>query len=208
MKPLFATSNPRNLTMNLSRIGALLASLTLATSAHAALKEGDTAPDFEAPAALDGKAYTFALKQALKKGPVVVYFYPAAFTNGCSLQAYTFAQNADQFAAANATVIGLSLDTPEQLREFSADPQSCAGKVPVASDASGRIAQAFDVRVSAPEAGRKNRRGQEITHGRADRTTFIVRPDGKVAAAIAGLAPDEQVHQALAAVRKISSQPK
>lgn len=191
--------------MNRLHLGALLASITLALPAHAALKEGDSAPDFEAPAALAGQAYTFALKQALKTGPVVVYFYPAAFTNGCSLQAHTFAVNAEHFAAANATVIGLSLDTPEQLREFSADPQSCAGKVPVASDASGRIARAFDVRVSAPEAGRKNRRGEEITHGRAERTTFIVTPDGKVAAAIAGVSPDEQVQQALIAVRKLSS---
>lgn len=191
--------------MNRLHLGALLASITLALPAHAALKEGDNAPDFEAPAALAGQAYTFALKQALKTGPVVVYFYPAAFTNGCSLQAHTFAVNAEHFAAANATVIGLSLDTPEQLREFSADPQSCAGKVPVASDASGRIARAFDVRVSAPEAGRKNRRGEEITHGRAERTTFIVTPDGKVAAAIAGVSPDEQVQQALIAVRKLSS---
>lgn len=191
--------------MNLLPIGVLLASVALASPAHAALKEGDTAPDFEAPAALAGQAYTFALRQALKKGPVVVYFYPAAFTNGCSLQAHTFALNAEQFAAAGASVIGLSLDTPEQLREFSADPQSCGGKVPVASDASGLIARAFDVRVSAPEAGRKNRRGEDITHGRAERTTFIVTPDGKVAAVIAAVAPDEQVRQALATVRKISS---
>lgn len=194
--------------MNPSRFGTLLASLAfaaMALPATAALKEGDDAPDFEAPAALAGKGYTFALKQALKKGPVVVYFYPAAFTNGCSLQAHTFAVNADRFAQANATVIGVSLDTPEQLRDFSADPQTCAGRVPVASDTDGRIARAFDVGVSAPVAGRKNNRGQDITHGRADRTTFVVAPDGKVVATIAGIAPDENVHQALAAVRKISS---
>ncbi|MBL0728573.1 peroxiredoxin [Piscinibacter sp. HJYY11] len=186
-------------------LAAVLAAATLALPASAALKEGDTAPDFQAPAALAGKAYTFELKQALKKGPVVVYFYPAAFTNGCSLQAHTFAVNAEQFAAANATVIGLSLDTPEQLREFSADPQTCAGKVPVASDTDGRIARAFDIGVSAPVAGRKNNRGQEITHGRAERTTFVVAPNGKVGATIGGVAPEENVLQALAAVRKISS---
>ena len=192
----------------MTRAALLMAGLVaaaLAAPAGAALKEGDTAPEFEAPAALAGKGYTFALKQALKKGPVVVYFYPAAFTNGCSLQAHTFAVNADQFAAANATVIGLSLDTPEQLREFSSDPQTCAGKVPVASDTDGRIARAFDIGVSAPVAGRKNNRGVEITHGRAERTTFVVSQDGKVAATIGGIAPDENVLQALAAVRKISS---
>jgi peroxiredoxin len=190
---------------------ALLAGIlacSLAWSAVAALRAGDDAPAFEAPAALAGKAYTYTLKQALKSGPVVVYFYPAAFTNGCSLQAHTFAQNAEQFAAASASVIGLSLDTPEQLREFSTDPQSCAGKVPVASDTDGRIARAFNLQVSEPAAGRKNLRGQDITHGRAERTTFIVTPDGKVAATITGVAPDLNVHQALAAVRKLSTHDK
>jgi thioredoxin-dependent peroxiredoxin len=185
----------------------LLASLlagAFALPAGAALKEGDTAPDFKADASLAGQPFTYSLKDALKKGPVVVYFYPAAFTGGCSIQAHTFAVNADKFAAAGASVIGVSLDSIAQLNDFSADPQSCAGKVPLASDADGRIARSFDISVSATEPGRKTKRGEEITHGRAERTTFIVTPDGKVARTVGGIAPDLNVHQALDAVQKLA----
>jgi thioredoxin-dependent peroxiredoxin len=186
----------------------LLASLlagAFALPADAALKEGDAAPDFKADASLAGKAFTYSLKDALRRGPVVVYFYPAAFTGGCSIQAHTFAVNADKFAAAGASIIGVSLDSLAQLNEFSADPQSCAGKIPLASDADGRIAKAFDIAVSEAAPGRKNNRGQEITHGRTERTTFIVTPDGKVARTVGGIAPDLNVHQALDAVQKLAA---
>ena len=92
------------------------------TSSFAALKQGDTAPDFKAQASLAGKEFTFSLRDALKKGPVVVYFYPAAFTGGCNLQAHTFAEDHDKFAAAGASVIGGSLDSISRLNDFSADP--------------------------------------------------------------------------------------
>ena len=99
-------------------------SLVLAvTPSFAALKQGDTAPDFKAQASLAGKEFTFSLRDALKKGPVVVYFYPAAFTGGCNLQAHTFAENHDKFAAAGASVIGVSLDSIARLNDFSADPK-------------------------------------------------------------------------------------
>ena len=184
-------------------LGLLLAGTAL--PACAALKEGDAAPDFKAQASLAGKAFSYSLKDALKRGPVVVYFYPAAFTVGCSIQAHTFAENADKFAAAGASIVGVSLDSIAGLNEFSADPQSCAGKIPVASDADGKIAKSFDISVADTPAGRKNARGEEITHGRAERTTFIVTPDGKVAATVGGLAPDINVHKALEAVQKIAS---
>jgi len=184
-------------------LALLLAGTTL--PALAALKEGDAAPDFKAEASLAGKAFRYSLKDALKRGPVVVYFYPAAFTAGCSIQAHTFAENADKFAAAGASIVGVSLDSIAGLNEFSADPQSCAGKIPVASDSDGKIARSFDIAVADTPAGRKNTRGEEITHGRAERTTFIVTPDGKVAAAVGGLAPDLNVHKALEAVQKIAS---
>jgi len=181
----------------------LLASSAL--PALAGLKEGDAAPDFKADASLAGKAFRYSLKDALRRGPVVVYFYPAAFTTGCSIQAHTFAENADKFAAAGASIVGVSLDSIAGLNEFSADPQSCAGKIPVASDADGKIARSFDISVADTPAGRKNTRGEEIAHGRAERTTFIVTPDGKVAAAVGGLAPDLNVHKALEVVQKIAS---
>ena len=124
-------------------------SLVLAvTPSFAALKQGDTAPDFKTQASLAGKEFTFSLRDALKKGPVVVYFYPAAFTGGCNLQAHTFAENHDKFAAAGASVIGVSLDSISRLNDFSADPKYCAGKLPVAADEKGEIAKSYDIKIT------------------------------------------------------------
>ena len=106
-----------------------------ATPALAALKVGDMAPDFSAAGSLGGKDYSFHLKDALKKGPVVVYFYPSAYTGGCDLEAHTFAEQSDKFASAGATIIGVSADDLGRLKQFSADPAFCAGKFPIASDA-------------------------------------------------------------------------
>ena len=184
-----------------------LLSGAIALPAAAALKQGDSAPDFTAPASLDGKTYTFSLKQALQKGPVVVYFYPSAFTGGCNIQAHTFAVNYDKFAAAGATIIGVSLDSIARLNDFSADPQYCAGKIPVASDADGTIARSFDLTVRDAVAGKKDTRGVEIDHGFAERTTFIVTPDGKIAASLGGLAPAINVDQSLAAVEQLKKKP-
>ncbi len=184
-------------------LGSLL-SAAIALPAVAALKQGDAAPDFTAPASLAGKTFTFSLKQALHKGPVVVYFYPSAFTGGCNIQAHTFAVNYDKFAAAGATVIGVSLDSIGRLNEFSADPQYCAGKVPVASDADGAIAKSFDLAVRDAVAGKKDTRGVEIDHGFAERTTFIVTADGRIAATLGGLAPAVNVEQSLAAVQQLA----
>lgn len=183
--------------------GLLLAAATM--SATAALNEGDKAPDFKAQASLAGKAFTYSLKDALKKGPVVVYFYPSAYTGGCNIQAHTFAENVEKFAAAGASIIGVSLDSITRLNDFSADPQYCAGKIPVASDADGEIAKAYDLTVSKIPAGRKDTRGQEIDHDRVERTTFIVTPDGKVARTVGGVAPDANVQQALDIVQKLAT---
>ena len=103
-------------------LAACLLSAVMTSPALAALKEGDPAPDFQAPASLAGQTVTFSLKAALEKGPVVVYFYPAAYTRGCNIQAHTFSENHDKFAAAGATVVGVSLDNIERLNRFSADP--------------------------------------------------------------------------------------
>jgi len=173
--------------------------------AAAALKEGDTAPDFEAQASLAGKPFPFSLKASLKNGPVVVYFYPSAYTGGCNLQAHTFAVNHDKFTAAGASVIGVSLDSIERLNAFSADPEYCAGKVAVASDADGRISKAFDLTVREAAAGKKDTRGEEINHGFAERTTFIVTPDGKIAATLDRLKPVQNVEKALEVVRQLAA---
>lgn len=188
-------------------VGALCVSLllTASTLVHAALKEGDNAPSFQAQASLDGKTFSYSLRDALQRGPVVVYFYPAAFTPGCNIQAHTFAEKAPQFAAAGASIVGVSLDGIARLNEFSADPDYCAGKIPVASDPGGSIAKRFDLVLSDTPAGRKDVRGRELDHARAERTTFIVTPDGKVAATVSEVAPDENVHRALQAVQKLAA---
>lgn len=179
----------------------LLAAL-LSLSAAAALPVGTSAPAFELQAALAGKEFTYRLQDALKKGPTVVYFYPSAYTGGCNVQAHTFAESSDKFAAAGASIIGVSLDSIARLQEFSADPQYCAGKIPVASDAEGKVAQSYDLSIKNVP-GIKDSRGAHIDHGFAERTTFIVTPDGKIAATIGGMSPAENVEKALAAVQKL-----
>lgn len=176
----------------------------LALPAAAALKPGDAAPDFQAQAALAGKVFPYALKDARAKGPVVVYFYPSAYTQGCNVQAHTFAANADRFAAAGASIVGVSLDGIGRLAAFSADPDTCAGKIPVASDADGRIAAAYALQVRAAPAGRKDSRGQDIDHGLAERTTFIVARDGRIVATLDALAPIQNVEKALEVVEGLA----
>src|SRR6204780_3390072 len=122
-------------------------------SAAKAGKPGDKAPDFSARASLAGKEFTFSLKRALKKGPVIIYFYPSAFTKGCDLEAHTFAEQKEQFTSAGATIIGVSADSIARLDAFSADPSYCAGKFPVASDADHKIATSYDLTASSPKAG-------------------------------------------------------
>ncbi len=177
----------------------------IAAHAHAALKEGDAAPAFEAPASLAGKAFQYSLKDALRKGLVVVYFYPSAFTAGCNIQAHLFAENSEKFAAAGASIVGVSLDSIQRLNEFSADPLYCAGKLPVASDADGKIAKAFNLTVADAPTQHPDTRGRPIDHARAERTTFIVTPNGRVAATVQGAAPEANVQQALEAVQGIAA---
>jgi thioredoxin-dependent peroxiredoxin len=188
---------------------ACLISSVAAGPSFAALKQGEVAPLFTTQASLAGKEFTFSLKDALKKGPVVVYFYPAAFTGGCNLQAHTFAEEHDQFAAAGATVIGVSLDNIKRLNDFSADPQYCAGKLPVASDEDGVIAKSYELKITDSYNGQaiatmKDSRGTEIGHATAERTTFIVGRDGKIVAVIGGVAGDANAQQALAVVQGLA----
>lgn len=175
----------------------------LALPALAALEAGKTAPAFTAKASLNGEAFDYSLTEALSKGPVVVYFYPSAYTQGCSIQARQFAEKMESFNAAGATVIGVSLDSIERLNEFSADPEYCAGKLAVASDKDGWIAKSYDIKVSEGPAGFADMRGNAIAHGFAERVTFVVAADGRIAETIGGMSPVDNVQKALEAVQKL-----
>ena len=177
--------------------------------AFAALKVGDTAPDFTATASLAGKDFTFNLDKALKKGPVVVYFYPSAYTQGCDLEAHTFAENKEKFDAAGASIIGVSADNLQRLNQFSADPNFCAGKFPIASDESLKIAKSYDLHTTPARAGAKDVRGVEIGHGFIERVTFVVGKNHKIVAVMSSkadkLSPDQHVDKSLAIVRKMAA---
>jgi peroxiredoxin len=183
---------------------ALLVSSAIAFPAVAALKQGDPAPDFAAPASLAGKEFAFSLQTALKKGPVVVYFYPSAFTGGCNIEAHTFAVNQEKFAAVNTAIIGVSHDSIARLNEFSADPEYCAGKFAVASDPDSKIAKSFDLKVTEGKPGFKDTRGTEIDHAFTERTTFVIAPDGKIVATFSSaddkITPADHVTKSLATV--------
>ncbi|MDE2450452.1 MAG: peroxiredoxin [Gammaproteobacteria bacterium] len=184
--------------------GTLLMSVA-ALPAMAALQKGDSAPQFTAQASLAGKTFTFSLKQALAKGPVVVYFYPSAYTGGCDIEAHTFAQDSEKFATAGATIIGVSLDSIQRLNDFSADPKYCAGKFPTASDAGGAISKSYAIDVHQGPPGLKDVRGVEIGHGFADRTTFVISRDGKIVTVISKVTPAEHVAQALEVVQRLQT---
>ena len=162
-------------------------STVAAAPAFAALKEGDSAPDFKAQASLAGKEFTFSLSDALKKGPVVVYFYPSAYTGGCNIQAHTFAEDHDKFAAAGATVIGVSHDPIDTLNKFSVS--ECRNKFAVAADADQKITKQYDaVLAIKPEY--------------ANRTSYVIAPSGKIIYEYTALDPDKHVENTMAAVEK------
>ena len=185
---------------------AFCAAALCASPALAALKPGDTAPDFTAAGSLGGKDFKFSLKDVLKKGPVVVYFYPSAYTGGCDLEAHTFAEKSDKFAAAGATIIGVSADDLTRLHQFSADPKFCAGKFPIASDESTKIAQSYNLNVTPPRAGAKDVNQVDINHAFIERVTFVIGKDGKILATLSsktdGLSPDQHVDKSLEIVSR------
>jgi peroxiredoxin len=170
-----------------------IAALTLAHNADAALAVGAKAPIFSAPASLNGKPFEFSLEDALKKGPVVIYFYPAAFTKGCTVEAHMFAEAVDQYQALGASVIGVSADNIDVLNKFSVS--ECQGKFPVASDVGRTIMQSYDAVLAAkPEY--------------ANRTSYVLTPDGKVLFSHTDLAPDKHVANTLDALKKWKAQQK
>ncbi|GGF29319.1 peroxiredoxin [Aliidongia dinghuensis] len=164
----------------------LLAGLT-ASPALAALKPGDAAPKFTAPATLAGKEFTFKLADALKHGPVVLYFYPAAFTKGCSAEAHDFAEATERFKALGAMVVGISADKIAVLDKFST--ADCQSKFAVAADPELTVAKSYDAVMA------KN-------PSYADRTSYVISPDGKILSTYSSLDPDGHVASTIAAVEK------
>lgn len=158
----------------------------LATPAHAALNVGDRAPDFTAQASLGGKVFTFSLAAALRKGPVVLYFYPAAFTKGCTIEAHDFAAAIDEYRALGATVIGVSHDDIDKLNKFSVS--ECRSKFAVASDADQNIMKSYDAVLAAKPQF-------------ANRTSYVISPGDKIIYTFTDLHPDRHVGNTLAALR-------
>lgn len=174
-------------------LAALVTAFCINPPADAQLQPGAAAPVFSAPAALAGKTFTFKLTDALKKGPVVVYFYPKAFTSGCSIEANLFAQANDEFQSLGATVIGVSGDDIETLKKFSLGP--CGGKFAVAADLDRTTMQAYQATMFF---------SSEI----ASRISYVVTPDLKVFFTHASLNPDQHVSTTLAAVKRWREQNK
>lgn len=155
---------------------------------QAALDIGDSVPDFSTQAAMAGKPFKFSLSAALAKGPVVLYFFPAAFSEGCSIEAHNFAEAISQFDALGATVIGISRDDIDVLSRFSV--QACNGKFAVASDNSLAIARSFDA----------------VMDGRPDyanRVSYVISPAGKVVYSYLSLNPAHHVQNTLAALKSL-----
>jgi peroxiredoxin len=164
---------------------AIIVSL-LAAPALAALDVGAKAPDFTLQASLGGKVFTFSLADALKKGPVVVYFYPAAFTPGCTIEAHDFADAIGQYQALGATVIGVSHDPIDTLQRFSTS--DCRSKFAVAADADQAVMKSYDSILSqAPKF--------------ANRTSYVIAPNDTILYTYTNLNPDQHVANTLAALR-------
>ncbi|MBL8320133.1 MAG: peroxiredoxin [Burkholderiaceae bacterium] len=169
-----------------SMVGALM----LAPQAFAALDVGERAPNFAIPAAMGGKVFTFSLAESLAKGPVVLYFFPLAFSEGCSIEAKEFADASAQFQALGASVVGVSGDDIDTLSKFST--QVCQSKFPVGSDEKKSVIQSYDaVMKLRPEY--------------ANRISYVIAPDGRVAYNYVSLNPQRHVEKTLAALRDWAS---
>lgn len=174
-------------------VAALALCAATATPAWAALDIGDKAPDFTTQASLAGKPVRFALSETLAKGPVVLYFFPAAFSIGCSIEAHEFAESMDKFEALGATVIGVSGDDVETLDKFSV--QGCQGRFPVASDANQQIIKSYDAAMSTRA-------------DYANRVSYVIAPNGFITYQYTSLNPYRHVERTLAAVKDLQDKAK
>ncbi len=159
---------------------------SLSTSSYAALDVGDAAPNFTASAALGGKVFKFNLADSLAKGPVVLYFFPAAFSVGCSIEAHEFAESIPKFEALGATVIGVSSDDIATLGKFSV--QACQGRFPVASDDTQAVMKSYDAVMA-------------LKPDYANRISYVIAPNGKVLYNYQSLNPSRHVEKTLAALK-------
>ena len=162
----------------------------LAVPAHAALPVGANAPDFSTQGALDGKPFAFHLRKALRQGPVVLYFYPKAFTQGCTLEARAFSEAMPDFRRAGATVIGMSADPLPVLQKFSTE--ACRGKFAVAT-APAHVIKAYDVALVRPG----------MPAGLTDRTSYVIDRRGKITMVHSEIDWKDHVRLTLAAVREL-----
>ena len=160
-----------------------------ATAAWAALKPGDAAPEFALEAALGGKEFEFSLAEALQKGPVVLYFYPKSFTSVCTVEAHEFAENIENFAAAGASVIGISGDKIEVQRDFST--KECRDKFPVGADPSFSVTKVYDAAFNIPVIGTAF----------ANRISYVISPEGKILYAYSDSNAEKHIENTLAVVR-------
>jgi peroxiredoxin len=166
---------------------ALTLAAALATPALAALQPGAMAPNFSTEATLAGKAYPYSLDEALKHGPVVLYFFPAAFTSGCTIEAHEFADAIDQYKALGATVIGVTAGNVDRLAEFSTS--ECRSKFAVAADPDLKIAKSYDSTLA-------------LYPGHSGRVSYVIAPDHKVLFTYNALDPSKHVELTLDALRK------
>ena len=171
---------------------AMALAAVAAVPARAALDQGAAAPEFKATAYLGGDKQDFDLDKALKKGPVVVYFFPAAFTQGCQIEAHLFAESADEFAKAGATIIGVTAGNVDRVGEFSKDTRYCSGKFPIAADTDGSIAKLY---ASSLVFKDKTLSGRD---------SYVIGKDHKIALSYSDLNPNEHVNKTLAAVKKLT----
>jgi peroxiredoxin len=167
------------------------AGLALALPASASLEVGAKAPDFRAPAYLAGKAFTFKLGDALKQGPVVVYFFPAVHTPGCNMEAHLFSEAIGDFKAAHATVIGVSAGKIDEMAAFSSETEHCGGKFAVAADQGAKIAKRYDSLLPQKP-------------GWSNRTSYVIGQDGRIVHVYSDLKPTEHVKETLAAVQALA----
>ena len=171
-----------------SRIAVMAVISAFGPVAQAALDIGDLAPKFVAQAALGGKIFRYSLADALANGPVVVYFFPAADSSDCSIEAHAFAEAIDQFAALGATVVGVSADDIGTLAKFSV--KSCQSRFAVVSDEEKTVIQGFDALMQTrPDF--------------ANRLSYVIAPNGTVAAYYQNLDPNKHVERMLNAVKAL-----
>jgi peroxiredoxin len=166
---------------------AAAAAALISAPAFAALPVGAKAPIFTADAYLGGQPLKFDMAAALKKGPVVLYFFPAAHTSGCNIEAHLFADAIDKFKAEGATVIGVTAGNLDQLAAFSTETEHCSGKFPVAADPKLAIAKSYESTLA-------------LRPGWSDRTSYVIAPDDKIILAYSDLKPDQHVAKTLDAV--------